>query len=259
MLFRNPVDGYIHPLGWSRPYNNNDFVVTQWFGCTGFYAEPPLGSCLHFHRAIDIANGHCGAPVYAVGAGRVRWSGVASDGANIIVVDHGSGWGSAACHLSSRLVATGAYVAKGQKIGYIGSTGNSTGCHDHFPIKSGVNWSYSFFSDTNGVWQDPWKHLEQNCLVRPQSIVGINIRATQGSGTTLGAVYASVKSDLHIHRASDNADLGAVTTWRSWGGAVTGASYKNLNTGATSNVWDKIWLGGAWRFVALLYDQRSLS
>ncbi len=40
--------------------------MTQEFGCTGFYLEPPRGSCAHFHDGIDIANGS-GTPIHAAG------------------------------------------------------------------------------------------------------------------------------------------------------------------------------------------------
>lgn len=254
VLFGGPVQGYIHPKGWVRPAGNVDFVITQLEGCTGVPAEPPLGACPHFHRAIDIANRHCGAPVFAPRDGVVHWSGIASDGANIIVLNHGGGWGSAAVHLSARLVGKGAHVKKGQKIGYIGSTGNSTGCHDHFPIKSGVDWTKSFWSDSNGRWENPSRLLEQNVVVRPKG-AGINIRTSPGAaGTTAaGAIYAHVDAAGHIRRNSDNADLGLASAWRDWGGAVTGSTY--TVGGVKSAVWDKIMLGGAWRYVGRLVDQ----
>ncbi|HSL97477.1 MAG TPA: hypothetical protein VK831_02790, partial [Candidatus Deferrimicrobiaceae bacterium] len=44
--------------------------ITQEFGCTGFAWEPPLGSCRHFHRGIDIANDMY-TPIYAAGPGKV--------------------------------------------------------------------------------------------------------------------------------------------------------------------------------------------
>lgn len=258
MLFRNPVAGVIHPKGWSRPSGNIDFVVTQVFGCTGMSWEPPLGSCAHYHRGLDIANGRCGDPVFAAQAGTVRWAGRDPyDGAIGVIIDHGGGWGSSSWHLSSEIVYVGQRVAKGQKIGYVGSTGHSTGCHVDFTIKSGVNWAIRYWSDTNGRWEDPWKHLEQNCNVRPKALSAINIRSSAGSGSTLGPIYAHTDAALHIRRNSDNADLGLVSAWRAWGGQVTGGSYSW--GGSSSNQWDLIYLGGAWRYIACLLDERSLS
>ncbi len=49
-------------------------VVTQQFGCTGFYLEPPYGDCAHFHRGIDIANA-MDTPIHAAGAGKVIMAG----------------------------------------------------------------------------------------------------------------------------------------------------------------------------------------
>lgn len=257
MLFRNPVAGLIHPVGWSRPSGNTDFKVTQRFGCTGVAQEPPLGSCAHFHRAIDLGNRACGAPVFAPAAGTVRFSGQDSWGANIVVIDHGGGWGTASCHLSSRLVARGATVSKGQKIGYVGSTGNSTACHNHFAVKSGLDWTRSFFSDSNGHWQDPWQHLEQNCDVRPKAGEVINLRTGPGAPRLAAPVYAMTTVAGRIVRKSDGADLGAVGVWHDWLGEFTGAIYSVA--GVTGNAWDAFVLDGRTVYIARALDERSLS
>lgn len=159
MLFGNPVRGTIE----KTPIPGNlAFGVTQPFGCTGFAAEPPLGSCAHFHRGIDLGNGQCGGDVLAAAAGVVHWSGVFGNGENYISLDHGAGWFTLYGHLSARAVATGAKVLKGQRIGAVGKTGNATACHNHFGIKSEADGSKSLLLDTNGKWEDPWPLLAQN-------------------------------------------------------------------------------------------------
>ena len=53
---------------------------------------------------------------------------------NYVVIDHGNGWRTLYGHMSSIAVSSGQGVARGQVIGYIGSTGNSTGNHCHFEM-----------------------------------------------------------------------------------------------------------------------------
>jgi len=97
------------------------------------------------HNGIDISFANCyGEPVYAVAAGTVRYTqdgwtpahgvgGMWSFG-NSVFIEHGDGWISAYGHLSALTVASGETVTQGQLIGYIGSTGNSTGPHLHLAL-----------------------------------------------------------------------------------------------------------------------------
>ena len=90
---------------------------------------------------MDIAGGDIyGKPIYASRAGTVIaavW-GDSSYG-NYVIVDHGDGYSSLYAHCSSLSVSNGQTVSKGQQLGNVGSTGNSTGPHLHFEIrKDGV-------------------------------------------------------------------------------------------------------------------------
>ncbi len=88
------------------------------------------------HRGIDIA-GKIGNPIYAVDAGVVVYSNWNENGyGNLIVVDHGNGWQSVYAHLSDFAMFCGDNVDQGQIIGYMGSTGNSTGPHLHFELRN---------------------------------------------------------------------------------------------------------------------------
>jgi murein DD-endopeptidase MepM/ murein hydrolase activator NlpD len=112
--------------------------VTQEYGCTGFPLEPPRGSCAHFHSGIDIANGP-GTPVRAADDGVVAFAGWnpydPSDPAFVVVIGHTGGYETYYGHLLPRyVVRAGQYVRKGKLIGYMGSTGNSTGTHLHWEV-----------------------------------------------------------------------------------------------------------------------------
>jgi murein DD-endopeptidase MepM/ murein hydrolase activator NlpD len=112
-------------------------MVTQEFGCTGFYLEPRRGSCAHFHDGIDIANGP-GTPVRAADDGVVAfvgWNPYDNDPAYQVVIAHGDGYTTGYFHLlSRRKVRAGQVVRRGQVIGFMGSTGNSTGPHLHWEV-----------------------------------------------------------------------------------------------------------------------------
>ena len=88
------------------------------------------------HPAIDIA-GWLGAPVTAADAGYVILAGGGwnSGYGNYAIVDHGNGFTTLYAHLSTIFVQPGATVSRGQQLGTMGNTGNSTGPHLHFEIR----------------------------------------------------------------------------------------------------------------------------
>jgi murein DD-endopeptidase MepM/ murein hydrolase activator NlpD len=101
------------------------------------------------HRGIDIA-GKLGNPIYAVDAGVIVYSNWNEHGyGNLIVVDHGNGWQSVYAHLSEFAKYCGDNVDQGEIIGYMGSTGNSTGPHLHFELRN----------ETYGA-VNPWDFLQ---------------------------------------------------------------------------------------------------
>ena len=58
---------------------------------------------------------------------------------NMVVINHGNGLGTLYGHQSQLAVSTGQVVATGEVIGYVGSTGKSTGCHLHFEVRANGN------------------------------------------------------------------------------------------------------------------------
>jgi murein DD-endopeptidase MepM/ murein hydrolase activator NlpD len=86
------------------------------------------------HNSVDIANS-IGTPVYAAEPGKVIFSGRSSGYGNLIKISHGGGLVTYYGHLNSRAVSSGQSVDRGQLIGYMGNTGNSTGPHLHFEVR----------------------------------------------------------------------------------------------------------------------------
>jgi murein DD-endopeptidase MepM/ murein hydrolase activator NlpD len=88
------------------------------------------------HMGIDIA-GDEGHPIYASDNGVVVYSGWNDHGyGNVIVLDHGNGWQTLYAHLSQINMVCGQAVFQGNVIGLMGSTGNSSGAHLHFEMRS---------------------------------------------------------------------------------------------------------------------------
>ena len=81
----------------------------------------------------DIPAGY-GAQILAAASGTVVTAGWVSGYGNYTVIDHGGGLMTAYGHQSSFAVSVGDVVTQGQVIGYVGSTGNSTGPHLHFEV-----------------------------------------------------------------------------------------------------------------------------
>lgn len=109
---------------WPVPYTHN---ITSEFGMRWG----------RLHGGIDIADGGVyGQPIVAADSGTVILAGNQGDGyGNYVIIDHGNGYKTLYGHMSSVAAYTGQQVSQGEVIGYVGSTGNSTGPHLHFEIR----------------------------------------------------------------------------------------------------------------------------
>lgn len=88
------------------------------------------------HHGVDYA-APTGTPVSAIGSGAVAFAGRRGGYGNLIILKHWNGYSTYYAHLSriGKGIGRGAKVTQGQTIGYVGSTGNSTGPHLHFEIR----------------------------------------------------------------------------------------------------------------------------
>jgi len=88
------------------------------------------------HRAIDVGS-WVGAPVKSADSGYVVEAGGGWNGGygNHVLVDHGNGFTTLYAHLNSIFVRPGESISRGQQVGTVGNTGNSTGPHLHFEIR----------------------------------------------------------------------------------------------------------------------------
>ncbi len=123
-------------------------VITQYFGPTSFWMEPPYAGYAHFHTGLDIANGLY-TPIVAADGGTVIFAGWNTHGlGNAVAIDHGNGLVTWYGHMAERpAVVVGQHVSQGQYLGPMGSTGASTGSHTHFVVIK------------NGVYQNPLDYL----------------------------------------------------------------------------------------------------
>ncbi len=105
--------------------------VTQGFGPTDFALEPAYGGYPHFHRGIDVG-ARSGTSIIDQIAGVIRNIVDAGGYGLHQVLDIGGGRELLFGHESAFAVPSGTRVSPGQVIGYVGSTGLSTGAHVHF-------------------------------------------------------------------------------------------------------------------------------
>ncbi len=100
------------------------------------YRIHPFTNKRELHAALDIAIGY-GAHIYTANNGTVIFTGYNSSYGNHIIVNHRNGYYTLYAHLSRIIVKRGQDVASGTLIGYMGSTGISTGPHLHFEVWRG--------------------------------------------------------------------------------------------------------------------------
>ncbi len=139
------------PTPTTSTYKNSKYISPAKGGslvdATGYFMRPIVGGVrtqgLHgsCHCGVDLAN-HVGTPVYAAASGKVivsKMGGWHGGYGNYIVISHPNGTQTLYAHLSQTLISEGATVTKGQNIGLVGTTGNSTGPHLHFEIRGARN------------------------------------------------------------------------------------------------------------------------
>lgn len=107
------------------------------------YRNHPISGKYKFHKGIDIAgSGIKGKPIVAAADGIVSLASYNSGGyGHYVMVNHGTGkdgksYVTLYAHMTRYIVKVGQYVKKGQTIGYVGTSGASTGYHLHFEIRA---------------------------------------------------------------------------------------------------------------------------
>ena len=99
----------------------------------GYRIHPITGEA-HSHTGIDIPAA-ANTPILACKSGQVVTSAYHYSYGNYVVIDHGNGNSTLYAHMSSRAVSEGDMVTQGQTIGYVGTTGSSTGNHLHLEVR----------------------------------------------------------------------------------------------------------------------------
>ena len=127
--------------GWIKPLKS--YSLTSPFGMR----VHPISKVWKMHEGVDMSAPQ-GTPIYAAKAGKVTRTAYQEGGAGYYVsINHGDGFASVYMHMTNYIVSPGQYVSAGQVIGYVGSTGGSTGPHLHFGI------SY------NGTYVNPMNYI----------------------------------------------------------------------------------------------------
>ena len=97
------------------------------------YRNAPLAGASTNHKGVDFA-ASTGTLIYAAAAGTVTSAGYSGKAGNLIIINHGNGLLTYYMHCNTIFVSAGQKVSKGQNIGQVGTTGNSTGPHLHFQV-----------------------------------------------------------------------------------------------------------------------------
>lgn len=103
--------------------------VTSGFGAR----RSPFSSGVEFHKGIDIST-RFGTEIVAPADGLVVRSGYESQDGNVVRIDHGHSFSTAYLHLSRIVAKQGERIKKGDKVGYVGDSGRSTGPHLHYSV-----------------------------------------------------------------------------------------------------------------------------
>lgn len=109
---------------------------TSYVSCAYGYRIHPITGNYSFHSGVDLAAA-TGTPIYASKSGKVSAATYTYVYGNYVTITHADGTSTLYGHMDYSIVGSQQYVEQGQVIGYVGSTGWSTGSHLHFTIYVG--------------------------------------------------------------------------------------------------------------------------
>lgn len=204
------------------PLEGGPYDITSWFGARPASDTNGIGTTNH--GGIDIG-APSGTAIKATGAGTVTLASYNGGYGNCVIVDHGNGLVSLYGHMSQIGTSVGSTVSAGQTIGYVGSTGNSTGPHLHFEMRQ------------DGTKIDPYPYLQgasisgntlasalQNALtLRGQGISAETINA-MGSNITLGTSSLGT-----VNTGAYTGVSGTLVDWITQACNITGESLSSVS------------------------------
>jgi murein DD-endopeptidase MepM/ murein hydrolase activator NlpD len=116
----------------------------------------PIYGIAKMHNGLDFTAPQ-GTPIYATGDGTVTTAGMGTGTGNHVIINHGYGYETVYMHMVRIKVGNGQTVKRGEVIGWVGSTGASTGPHCHYEVHingTPVDPVYFFFNDLNAEQYD---------------------------------------------------------------------------------------------------------
>ncbi|MBA2498212.1 MAG: M23 family metallopeptidase [Chitinophagaceae bacterium] len=130
-----------------QPISNKDLGrIASGFG----YRIDPIYKTIKLHAGLDFT-GPTGTPIYATADGTVKTASFSNSGyGNHVIINHGYGYETLYGHMSKIKSRNGQKVKRGEVIGYIGSTGKSTGPHLHYEVRKNgqkIDPVYFFYND----------------------------------------------------------------------------------------------------------------
>lgn len=150
-----------------QPVSNQDLTrIASGYG----YRIDPIYKTTKMHAGIDFTAPQ-GTPIYATADGTVSVAGNRGNGyGNHVIIRHGYGYETLYGHMAKVKVRQGESVKRGEVIGYVGSTGKSTGPHCHYEVhknKNKIDPVYFFYNDLS---PDQFDRLLKQAAASNQSL-----------------------------------------------------------------------------------------
>lgn len=150
-----------------QPVSNKELTrIASGFG----YRIDPIYKTTKMHAGIDFT-APSGTPIYATADGTVRLAGNTANGyGNHVVINHGYGYETLYGHMVRVKARPGQQVKRGEVIGWVGSTGKSTGPHCHYEVHKGGNRIDPVYFFYNDLSPDQFDRLLKQAAASNQSL-----------------------------------------------------------------------------------------